>query len=343
MNTIIKSSLFLQALACKEVEKPPVWLMRQAGRYLPQYLKLRARHSLSTLFHEPDLATEVTLLPFQLFSLDAAIVFSDLLVLAEVWDKKVFYPESGGPYIQPKVEKESDLFFVTEEEILQKLSYVFTTIKQLKPLLNVPLMGFCGAPFTMLCYLLEGRGGHGFPTVRLWMEKRPKEFSSLLHKICRATISYAKLQVNAGVDAIQIFDSWTHFLSKEEFLLYALPYWQEMQLQLKELGVPTIFFSRTNSLYPLEIASIYPSAISFDEGKSLRSLRQSVPEGIAVQGNFSPQFLAEASSLDVAKEASLMAQSVVGEKGIVFNLGHGVLPNTPIENVLAFLEGIRQI
>ncbi|MES2200322.1 MAG: uroporphyrinogen decarboxylase [Chlamydiota bacterium] len=341
MNTIT-SSLFLEALASKEVKRPPVWLMRQAGRYLPQYLKLRSKHSLSALFHDPDLATEVTLLPLQIFPLDAAIVFSDLLILAEVWDKKVFYPESGGPYIQPKVEQETDLFFVTEEEILQKLSYIFATIKQLKPLLNVPLIGFCGAPFTMLCYLLEGKGGHTFPTVRLWMEKRPKEFSSLLHKICKTTISYAKLQIEAGVDAIQIFDSWTHLLSKEEFLLYALPYWQEMQLHLKAFGIPTLFFSRANSLYPEEIASIRPSAISFDEGKSLASLRLLVPEGIAVQGNFSPEFLLSASAAEVRQESFLMAQSVKGQKGIIFNLGHGVLPKTPVENVLAFLEGIRQ-
>lgn len=340
MNTIT-SSLFLDALASKVVKSPPVWLMRQAGRYLPQYLKLRTVHSLSSLFHEPDLATEVTLIPLQIFPLDAAIVFSDLLILAEVWDKKVFYPESGGPYIQPKVEKETDLFFVTEEEISHKLSYVFATIKQLKPILDVPLIGFCGAPFTMLCYLLEGKGGHIFPTVRLWIEKRPREFSSLLHKICKATISYAKLQIEAGVDAIQIFDSWTHLLSKEEFFLYALPYWQEMQMHLKALGVPTLFFSRANSLYPKEIASIYPSAISFDEGKSLASLRQLVPEGIAVQGNFSPQFLLSASASEVKKEALLMAQSVIGQRGIIFNLGHGVLPKTPVENVWAFLEGLK--
>ncbi len=341
MSTIT-SSLFLEALASKEVKRPPVWLMRQAGRYLPQYLKLRSKHSLSTLFHDPDLATEVTLLPLKIFPLDAAIVFSDLLILAEVWDKKVFYPEAGGPYIQPKVEKETDLFFVREEEILHKLSYVFATIKQLKPVLNVPLLGFCGAPFTMLCYLLEGKGGHDFPTVRLWMKKKPIEFSSLLHKICRATILYAKLQFEAGVDAIQIFDSWTHLLSKEEFLLYALPFWKEIQTHLKALNIPTIFFSRVNSLYSQEIASIFPSAISFDEGKSLASLRLLVPEGIAIQGNFSPAFLLAASAAEVKQEASLMARSVRGQKGIIFNLGHGVLPKTPIENVMAFLEGLQQ-
>lgn len=340
MSTIT-SSLFLEAIASKEVKRPPVWLMRQAGRYLPEYQKLRSKHTLSALFHDPDLATAVTLMPLQRFPLDAAIVFSDLLVLAEVWDKKVLYPESGGPCIEPKVEKESDLFFVTEEEILHKLSYVFATIKQVKPLLDVPLLGFCGAPFTMLCYLLEGKGGHSFSSVRNMLEKKPREFTALLHKVCIATISYAKLQVEAGVDAIQIFDSWTHLLSKEEFLLYALPYWQEMQQHLALLGVPTIFFSRANSLYPKEISSIYPTAISFDEGKPLHILRKLVPEGIAIQGNFSPQFLASASALEVKKEAHRMAESVKGEKGILFNLGHGVLPATPIENVTAFLEGLR--
>ncbi len=339
MSTVT-ASLFLEALACKKVQRPPVWLMRQAGRYLPEYRALRSKHSLSTLFHDPDLATQVTLMPLQRFSLDAAIVFSDLLVLAEVWDKKVHYPESGGLYVEPKVEKESDLFFVTEEEVATKLSYVFATIKQVKPLLKVPLIGFCGAPFTMLCYLLEGKGGHSFDAVRLWMDKRPQEFSALLYKVCLATITYAKLQVKAGAEAIQVFDSWTHLLSKEEFLYYALPYWQEILLSLKAFGVPVIFFSRANSLYAKEIASIKPSCISFDEGKELSLLREEVPEGIAVQGNFSPKILASASASEIKRQAEIMKRSVEGKNGIIFNLGHGVLPETPIENVEAFLKEV---
>lgn len=337
------SSLFLDALASKKVERPPVWLMRQAGRYLPEYQELRARHTLSTLFHEPELAAEVTLMPLKRMPLDAAIVFSDLLVLAEAWGKKVFYPETGGPHIEPVVDSSMDLIFSGKEVIEEKLSYVFSTIKILKPELTVPLLGFSGAPFTLLCYLLEGRGGNGFQSVRFWMDYRKEEFKVLLDEVCDACIAYSTLQIEAGIDAIQIFDSWTHLLSKEEFQMYALPYWKKIQDGLVSLGVPVIFFSRSNSLYPELISSINPGGISFDEGRPMSSLRRLVPKGIAIQGNFSPEKLAYGSIQEIRSEALEMARSVALEDGIIFNLGHGVLPKTPIENVMTFLESVRSV
>lgn len=336
------SNLFLDAASCKEVVKPPVWLMRQAGRYLPEYKQLRSLHSLSTLFHDPHLAAKVTLMPLDRFSLDAAIVFSDLLVIAEVWGKKVVYPEQGGPYIQPVLENPLDLFSVTQEEIQEKLSYVLDTIHLLVPKLDIPLLGFCGAPFTLLCYLMEGRGGHNFSTVRSWIERSPDSVHLCLEKICDVVISYVRLQIEAGVEAVQIFDSWANLLSKEEFLLYALPYWKRIQESLKDLGVPLIFFSRANSIYVEEIVSISPNIISFDEGKSLLELREKVPDTIAIQGNFSPTILASKTACEIEEMAHALAESVSDKKGIIFNLGHGVLPHTPIENVEAFLKGLRK-
>jgi len=338
--TGVKTGLFLDALGCKETKRPPVWLMRQAGRYLPEYRSLRLKHSLTTLFHDPELAAEVTLLPLKRFALDAAILFSDLLIPLEVFAINTIYPEEGGLYLEPKVENGLDLKAVSKEEIAFKLPYVFETIKLLKPVLQVPLVGFCGAPFTLLCYLLQGSGGHSFSSVRVWMEKRSVEFFSLLDTVCNMTVAYAQLQAEAGAEAIQIFDSWTHLLSKEEFLTYALPYWKRIADALKLFEVPCIFFSRTNSFYAKEIASLFPDGISFDEGKPLALLRSEVPEGIAVQGNFSPVVLASASAAEVKEKASAMARSVSDKKGIIFNLGHGVLPNTPVENVSAFLEGL---
>lgn len=336
------STLFVDAVSCKEVVRPPVWLMRQAGRYLPEYKQLRSLHSLSTLFHDPHLAATVTLMPLQRFSLDAAIVFSDLLVIAEVWGKKVIYPEQGGPYIEPVLENPLDLFSVSEEEIQEKLSYVLDTIHLLVPKLDIPLLGFCGAPFTLLCYLMEGRGGHNFSRVRSWIERSPHLVHLCLEKICDVVISYVRLQIKAGVEAVQIFDSWANLLSKEEFLSYALPYWKRIQESLKDLGVPLIFFSRANSIYVEEIVSISPNIISFDEGKSLLELREKVPDTIAIQGNFSPTILASKTACEIEEMAHALAESVSDKKGIIFNLGHGVLPHTPIENVEAFLKGLRK-
>lgn len=336
----MRSTLLLDALDSKEVVRPPIWLMRQAGRYLPEYRSFRLKHSLSSLFHSPELAKEVTLMPLDRFPLDAAILFSDLLVLVEVWGKKACYPESGGVHIEGTILGVGDLFEVTKEEVAQKMSYVFETIQLLKPSLNIPLLGFSGAPFTLLCYLLDGKNG-GFESIRFWMDHRKEEFKTLLDIVCNACIHYLQLQIASGVDAIQIFDSWTHLLSKEEFSLYALPYWKKIQDALQGLGAPSIFFSRTTSLYPELISTIRPGAISFDENASLNSLRKRVPEGIAVQGNFCPNLLAIGTKEEVREAALRLKESVQGEKGIVFNLGHGVLPKTPIENVEILIESLR--
>jgi uroporphyrinogen decarboxylase len=334
-------SLFLKALDGKPVERNPIWLMRQAGRYLPEYQELRKKFSLSSCFHEPELAKKATLMPLERFDLDAAIVFSDLLVMAEVWDKKVLYPEGGGLSIEPRILSSQELWVPTKEEVKHKLSYVFSTISLLKPSLSVPLIGFCGAPFTLLCYLLEGKSCSAFQTVRFWIEHKKEEFISLLDILAKTAVLFAVCQVESGVQAFQVFDSWANLLSKEEFALYALPYWKQIQDALRPLGIPTLFFSRANSRYPEEISSIDPSAISFDEGASMQVLRSKVPSSIAIQGNFSPKLLEGGSLSQIKQEALSMARALEGSFGVIWNLGHGVLPKTPIENVEVLLKTLR--
>lgn len=332
------NSDFLKALACQEVERRPVWLMRQAGRYLPEYQAYRKKHSLLSCFHEPELAAEITHMPLKRFDLDAAILFSDLLVLVEVWGKDLSYPEVGGPCISPPLKSLSELHIPTEQEIKEKLSYVFDTIQILKPQLKVPLIGFCGAPFTLLCYLLQGKGGQ-FLEVRNWIEKKNEEFLKALNIVSEACILFAKEQIKSGVVAFQVFDSWANLLSEKEFALYALPFWEKMREAIRE--VPLIFFSRANSLYPKLISSISPDCISFDEGRPLSELRKIVPPHIAVQGNFPSDLLLNGTVSKVKQEALKMVESLGCEKGVIWNLGHGVLPKTPIENVTAYLEVVR--
>lgn len=330
------NDLLLKALACEKVERPPVWLMRQAGRYLPEYLALREKRSLWTLFHDPELAALVTQMPLQRMPLDAAILFSDLLVLVEVWDKKVRYPEGGGLIIEPKLSHISELFVPAKEQIRETLSYVFDTIQILRGDLSVPLIGFCGAPFTLLCYLLEGSGRSGFPNARDWMAAGPvHEALALITDTC---IQYIRLQIEAGAQAIQVFDSWANLLERKDFFSLCLPYWKRICDEIQE--VPLIFFSRNASLYPEEIATLSLQGISFDEGLPLSVLRKKVPEHIAVQGNFSPHLLAAGSSQEVAAGAKALLASVQGSSGVVMNLGHGVLPGTPVENVIAFVETV---
>ena len=312
--------------------------MRQAGRYLPEYLEFRKKHSLLSCFHEPDLASHITHMPLKRFDLDAAILFSDLLVLVEVWKKSLLYPEVGGPCIEPPLKNIQELYVPGKQEVKEKLSYVFDTIALLLPKLNIPLIGFCGAPFTLLCYLLQGKSGSGFSEVRTWIDHRNEEFLKALDIVCDTCVLFATLQMEAGVNVFQVFDSWANLLSKEEFALYVLPYWKRMKAELSHLNGPVIFFSRANSLYPELISSFSPDCISFDEGKPLSELRAKVPSHIAIQGNFSPELLLHGTVSEVKEAAFKMVRSVASEKGIIWNLGHGVLPKTPLENVEALLK-----
>ncbi|MBX9922689.1 MAG: hypothetical protein K2Y01_01130 [Rhabdochlamydiaceae bacterium] len=334
-------TLFLDAFSQDFLEKRPVWLMRQAGRFLPEYMGLRAKNSLFSCFHEPELAAQITHMPLTRFDLDAAIVFSDILLLAEVWGKQVCYPEGKTPYITPPLLHAKELYVPSKEEIQDKLSYVFATIKLLIPTLDVPLIGFCGAPFTLLCYLLEPRGIQGFEQVRVWIDHNREEFVQMLEIVCQTCISFAALQIQAGCKAFQVFDSWANLLSNEEFAAFVLPCWKKMKDALAPLQVPVLFFSRANSAYVDLIAPADFSGISFDEGKSLAELRWKVPSHIVVQGNFSPTFLLEKGEEEIRKATREMKSSVEGKGKIVWNLGHGVLPKTPLENVYAFVQELR--
>ncbi len=315
--------------------------MRQAGRYLPEYLEFRKKHSLLSCFHEPDLAAHITHMPLKRFDLDAAILFSDLLVLVEVWGKSLLYPEVGGPCIEPALKSAQELYIPSKQEVKEKLSYVFDTIALLLPKLNIPLIGFCGAPFTLLCYLLQGKSGSGFSEVRNWIDHRKEEFLKALDIVCGTCILFATLQMEAGVNAFQVFDSWASLLSKEEFELYVIPYWKRMKEALSHLNIPVIFFSRANSSYPELISSFSPHCISFDEGRPLAELRVKVPSHIAVQGNFPQELLLNGSVLEVKEAALKMANSVASENGIIWNLGHGILPKTPLENVETLLAALH--
>jgi uroporphyrinogen decarboxylase len=315
--------------------------MRQAGRFLPEYMALRSKNSLFSCFHTPELAVEITHMPLRRFDLDAAIVFSDILLLAEVWGKQVIYPEGKAPYITPPLQGEKELYVPSEEEIRSKLFYVFETIHQLVPDLTVPLIGFCGAPFTLLCYLLEPRGVQGFSQVRIWIDQRREEFIRMLEIVTKTCISFASLQIQAGCKAFQVFDSWANLLSAQEFATFVLPYWKQMKEALAHLAVPVLFFSRANSAFVDAIASLDFQGISFDEGKPLAELRDQVPSHIVIQGNFSPTFLLEKTADEVRKATQEMKKSVQGKNKIIWNLGHGVLPKTPLENVYAFLEELR--
>ncbi len=317
---------FLEALACKNTGRPPVWLMRQAGRYLPEYRSLRQIHSLSTLFHTPKLAAEVTLQPIRRFDFDAAIIFSDILVVLEMLGLTIHFPEGKSPYVD----------FVSLEEFRVQparkvLSYVASAIELVKPKLAVPLIGFCGGPYTVARYLL------GIERMQEWMQTKPQALHQLLGMITEATIDYLQMQSEA-VDALQIFDSWAGLLPRASFMAFSLPYLQRL---VKSVSLPVILFMRGAGEYVEELCALGPSGISFDEQKPLSEVRKKMAPNIAIQGNLDPQTLLMSTPEEVREKTQALLLSMQDDPGFIVNLGHGILPATPLENVQAFIDTIR--
>ena len=302
------NDLFLKALRCETVQRPPIWLMRQAGRYMPEYRKLRAQHSFRTLIRTPKLAAEVTRLPLPL-GVDAAILFSDILLLTEVFGFTIDFGD-GIQLIEP----------LQEEYSLDKLSCVGETIRLLKTDLTVPLIGFCGGPYTVAKY----------------MKRITPEW---LDKITNASIEYLKLQIAAGADAIQIFDSWAGYLEKSDFETLALPYLKRIVDAIRPF--PTILFCRGSCRYINELVDLKPQGIGFDWEKEMRELRTLVPSSIAIQGNLNPEILKGPLPLLQQKTEVLLA-SMESARGFIFNLGHGVEPDTPVENVRWLITHLTQ-
>ena len=310
----MKDSLLLRALRGENRDRPPVWLMRQAGRYLPEYQELRKKHSLTTLFFTPELAAEATRMPVRRVGVDAAILFSDITVVAEALGLHLEFSE--GPVIAPW--RESDLGFFPE-----RLDPVIDAVRLLKRDLTVPLIGFCGGPFTVATYLIGG--------VERALQRR--ELSQLLDRICDISCHYLQRQAAAGADAVQIFDSWANVLTEEQFGAYCLPYLKRL---MAAAGVPSIFFMRGAGKYLAEI----PCAISLDWETDLAEARQKTDK--ALQGNLDPDLLFQPLDLIRQKTKDLLA-SMRGDSGFILNLGHGVKPGTPIEAVRCLVETAKQI
>ena len=331
--------IFLQALRCENVPRPPVWLMRQAGRYMPPYRALRSKHSLWEMFHNPALAAEVTRLPLEHLGIDAAILFSDILVIAEALGAAVRFPDQGGPKIDPPIHTPEQVALMPYIPVEESLHYVFETIRQLKPTLDVPLIGFSGGPFTVASYFIDSSNHNLFERTKRWIKEDSKSFHELLSKITFATIAYLKAQVQAGVDVVQIFDSWANVLSEEEFAEFSLPYLKQIVDAFETSCIPVILFCRSSSLRAEALAALEPRAISFDWHLPMSELREKVPPHIAVQGNFNPEFLKLPPAQITAGVKELLV-SMQGKRGFIVNLGHGVTPDIPMDNVRCFVDAV---
>lgn len=332
------NSLFLKALRCEPIHRPPVWLMRQAGRYMPEYRKIRENHALWEMFHNPNLIEKITRLPLDLLGVDAAILFSDILVIAESLGLQLEFPEGLGPRVYPPIHTKKQVEHLPLLDVKTTLSYVFEGICRLKMDLQVPLIGFCGGPFTVASYLIDSTSRTAFERTKQWMQLDPASFHLLLEKITLLSIAYLQEQIASGVDVVQIFDSWGSILDDDQFEQFCLPYLQKMINAIQT--VPVIIFCRSSSLRYVQLSRLKPTCISFDWHFSMQELRDKVPKDIAIQGNFDPAFLKNSPEA-IAEEVRKCLASLEGRQGVIINLGHGVTPDIPMEHVRTFVETVK--
>jgi len=338
--TTLKNDLFLKALKGETVPRPPVWMMRQAGRYLPQFRKLRDKYDFFTRVQTPELACEITLQPIDILGVDAAILFSDILVIPQAMGMKVLMEEGKGPVLPDGISSSRDVANLAIDNIEEELDYVLKAIALTKKALNgrVPLIGFAGAPFTILCYMIEGKGSKTFDKAKEFCFANPQLAHQLLKKITTATITYLKAQVAAGVDCVQVFDSWSGLLSPDDFSQFSLRYLKEISYALSPL-CPVILFPK-GSWYALEeLSKTRAAAIGIDWCITAKMARAQVDKNITMQGNFDPAKLL-CDPNDIEKEVKKMIDAF-GVQRYIANLGHGILPHVPVENAKAFVDAVK--
>lgn len=333
-------SLLLQALQCKNTKRPPVWLMRQAGRYMPAYRALREKYSFLEMCHQPELIADVTMLPIDAFGMDAAILFSDILMIPEALQVGLTFEEKKGPVIARPLSTAEDVKALPAFDVAESLHFVAKGIACVKERLRVPLIGFCGAPFTVASYLIEGGSSRDLRKTKKWLLNDPQSFHELLSTLTRHSIAYLKMQIQAGVAAVQVFDSWTQMLAPTQLREFSFSYLKQIVDAIQPLGVPVIVFGKGFGPNIQELAAIRPTAISVDWGSDLKSLRRSLPAGIALQGNLDPDIL-HAPKERLRAEVNALLDAMQGDSGYIFNLGHGIHPETSMEHVRTLVETVQ--
>ena len=339
--TTLKNDLLLRALRKEKVERPPVWMMRQAGRYLPDYIKLRNKYDFFTRVQTPELATAITLQPVDQVGVDAAIIFSDILVIPQALGLEVLMEEGKGPSLPIVISEQKDVDALDATNTADKLQYVMDALTMTKNELNgrVPLIGFAGAPWTLLCYMVEGKGSKTWDKAKQFAYTKPEVAHALLQKITDATIDYLKAQVTAGADILQVFDSWAGSLSPGDFNVYSQPYLLQIADALKD-HAPVILFPK-GSWYALpELSKSSAAGLGIDWCVSPKMARQLTNNQITLQGNFDPAKLL-APIPEIKKWVNEMINDF-GPQQYIANLGHGITPNVPVDHARAFVDAVKE-
>ncbi len=338
---MLKNDLFLKALNGETVNRPPVWMMRQAGRYLPDFMKLKAKYEFFTRCQTPELATEITIMPIDQIGPDAAILFSDILVVLQAMQIPVEMKDGIGPWIPNPIRSSEQVSQVIVPDIHEHLGYVLDAVKMTKQALNdrVPLLGFAGSPWTLLCYAVQGQGSKNFDIAKGFCFSQPEAAHALLQKITDTTIAYLKEKVKAGVHAVQVFDSWGGLLSPDDYSIFSWPYIQQIIDALKE-DIPVIVFGKGCWFALNEMGRSGASALGVDWTCTARNARYLSGGQITLQGNFDPSRL-----LSPIPEIKAGVHKMINEFGkdkYIVNLGHGILPNIPVDHAKAFVDAVKE-
>lgn len=342
---MIHNERFVRACRRQEVDRPPVWMMRQAGRYLPQYRAVRSKTDFLTLCKTPELAAEVSLQPWEILDVDAVIMFSDILIPVEAMGMSLELTEKG-PVLGNPIRESRDIEKLRTVDPLESTPFVFETIRVLRKALadEVPLIGFAGAPFTLASYMIEGGTTRSFAEIKRMMNREPLLLHKLLEKISDVIAIYLNAQIEAGVQVVQLFDTWAGELSPEDYQEFALTYEQRVLSSLHRgpdaLGIPAILYINGCSSILEKMATSGATVLSIDWRVNLDDARRRIGDRLALQGNLDPCALL--GTPDTVRERVEEMLIRGGDSGYIANLGHGILPMTPVENAMAFVSAVKR-
>ncbi|MFC1475249.1 uroporphyrinogen decarboxylase [Candidatus Zixiibacteriota bacterium] len=335
----LNNSLYIKACYGKNEGQIPIWIMRQAGRYLPEYLEVRSKVSFMELCKSPKLIAEVVKQPIDRFDLDAAILFSDILTYLEPLGAGVAFPE-GGPKIDKPIDTPKDIKRLQPFDIQDKLSFVFEGINKIKEQLpEKPLIGFAGSPFTVACYLIQGQGSKTFDKAKQFLHKYPEASEELLTLMADVTADYLSAQIDAGCDSVQLFDSWGGILCRDDYQKYSADIANRIFGKLKSKNIPRILFVNNLAPYLDIVNNIDCEVVGVDYRMDLNQAADALPNK-AVQGNLDPTIL-YGSEEHVRKKTKKLLENFNNHHRLIFNLGHGITPKTPITSVEAMIETVR--
>lgn len=336
------NDLFLRACRREHTERTPVWIMRQAGRYLPEYRAIRSKTDFLTLCKTPELAAEVTVQPVEIIGTDAAIIFSDILVVPEAMGMKLELEESQGPRFPIPIKNREDIAALKIVDPQKSLSFVMETIERTKRALDgrVPIIGFSGSPWTLAVYMVEGRGTKDFHRAKMMMLDDPDGFSELMKRLTKMVQLYLEAQIAAGVDAVQIFDTWGGVLTPDHYKKWSLEWMFLIVSNMERGNVPVIVFSRGANHSLEDIADIGADVVGVDWTIDIAEVRERIGGKVAIQGNMDPAILL-ASPDRIRHEVRSILKKYGNGDGHIFNLGHGITPDVPVEHAQAFIRAVK--